>query len=82
MGSVVAHPISLWFGGLLLSLQKIIVAMKKLFPIFVLLLAIGCQKTELEEQEGRNAKEEQKDSASVTPTFEAEDWGDSIPIGF
>ena len=56
--------------------------MKKLFPIFVLLLAIGCQKTELEEQEGRNAKEEQKDSASVTPTFEAEDWGDSIPIGF
>ena len=55
--------------------------MKKLIPLFVLLLAMGCQKVELE-QEGRNAKEEQKDSADFTPTFEAEDWEDSIPIGF
>ena len=56
--------------------------MKKLIPLFVLLLAMGCQKVELGEQEGRNAKEEQKDSASVTPIFEAEDWEDFIPIGF
>ena len=55
--------------------------MKKLIPLFVLLLAMGCQKVELE-QEGRNAKEGQKDSVSVTPTFEAEDWGENIEIGF
>ena len=45
--------------------------MKKLIPLFVLLLAMGCQKVVLG-QEGRNAKEEQKDSANFTPTFEAE----------
>ena len=56
-------------------------AMKRLIPLFVLLLAMGCQKVELE-QEGRNAKEEQKDSANFTPTFEAEDWGDSIQVCF
>lgn len=55
--------------------------MKKLIPLFTLFLAMSCQKVELE-QEGRNAKEEQKDSASVIPTFEAEDWGNSIPIFF
>lgn len=57
-------------------------AMKKLIPLFVLLLAMGCQKVELGEQEGRNAKDEQKDSASVTPTFEAEDWEGVIDVGF
>ena len=56
--------------------------MKKLIPLFVLLLAMGCQKVELGEQEGRNAKDEQKDSASVTPTFEAEDWEGVIDVGF
>ena len=55
--------------------------MKRLIPLFVLLLAMGCQKVELE-QEGRNAKDEQKDSASVTPTFEAEDWEGVIDVGF
>lgn len=56
--------------------------MKKLIPLFVLLLAMGCQKVELGEQEGRNAKDEQKDSASVTPNFEAEDWEGVIDVGF
>ena len=58
-------------------------AMKKLIPLFVLLLAMGCQKVELSEsKEGRNAEEEQKDSTSVTPTFEAEDWEGVIDVGF
>ena len=56
--------------------------MKKLTLLFVLLLAMGCQKVELGEQEGRNAKDEQKDSATVTPTFEAEDWEGVIDVGF
>lgn len=55
--------------------------MKKLIPLFVLLLTVGCQKVELE-QDGRNAKEEPKDSANVTPTFEAEDWEGVIDVGF
>ena len=56
--------------------------MKKLIPLFVLLLAMGCQKVELGEQEGRNAKDEQKDSASVSPNFEAEDLEGVIDVGF
>ena len=44
---------------------------------------LGCQKVELSEsKEGRNAEEEQKDSTSVTPTFEAEDWEGVIDVGF
>ena len=56
--------------------------MKKLIVFAFICLAMSCQKVELEDQEGRNAKEEQKDSANVTPTFEAEDWEGVIDVGF
>ena len=83
MGSLVAHPNSCLFADLLFPLwQSKKVIMKKLIVFAFICLAIGCQKVELGEQEGRNAKDEQKDSASVTPTFEAEDWEGVIDVGF
>ena len=56
--------------------------MKKLIPLLILLIAVSCQKVELEEQEGRNVQEEQTDSASVTPTFDTNGWEGSIDVGF
>ena len=57
--------------------------MKKITPLIFTCLMLGCQKVELSEsKDGRNAEEEQKDSTSVTPTFEAEDWEGTIDVGF
>ena len=56
--------------------------MKKIIPLIAICALLGCRETEITEAEGRNVQEEQKDSVSVTPTFEAEDWGENIEIGF
>ena len=56
--------------------------MKKLIPLIAICILFGCRETEIEKSDGRNIQEEQKDSINFAPTFEAEDWGDSIPIGF
>ena len=64
-----------------LSLQKIPL-MKKLIPLIAICVLLSCRETEIEKSDGRNVQEEQKDSTNFTPTFEAEDWDESIPIGF
>ena len=56
--------------------------MKKLIPLIAICALLGCREAEIEKSEGRNVQEEQKDSVSATPTFEAEDWGDSISVEF
>jgi hypothetical protein len=57
--------------------------MKKLLFISALLLAFSCQKAELmEKEDGRSTHEEPKDSASVTPKLEAEDWEGTIDVNF
>lgn len=57
--------------------------MKRLPLLFVILLAIGCQKAELaEKKDGRSTQEESKDSASVKPNFETEDWEGTIDVNF
>ena len=57
--------------------------MKQLLLFLLLCVFLGCQKVELiEKQEGRNAQEEHKDSADVTPVFEAEDWEGIIDVSF
>lgn len=56
--------------------------MKKLIPLIAICALLGCREAEIKKADGRNVQEEQNDSVNVNPTFEAEDWGDSIPIGF
>ena len=56
--------------------------MKKLILAFITLVTISCQKAELKECDSRSTQEEQKDSTSVTPTFEAEDWEGVIDVNF
>ena len=56
--------------------------MNKLIPLIAICILLGCREAEIEKSEGRNAQEEQKDSVSATPTFEAEDWGENVEIGF
>ena len=57
--------------------------MRILLPILLLFMFLGCQKDELiEKQDGRNAQEEQNDSATFVPNFSAEDWEGSIDVGF
>ena len=56
--------------------------MKKLIPLIAVCVLLGCRETDIEKADGRNVQEEQTDSASATPTFEAEDWGENIEIGF
>ena len=56
--------------------------MNKLIPLIAVCILLGCRETEIEKSDGRNAQEEQKDSVSATPTFEANDWEENIEIGF
>lgn len=64
-----------------LPLQKHLL-MKKLIPLIAVCVLLGCRETEIEKADGRNVQEEQKDSVSATPTFEANDWEENIEIGF
>jgi hypothetical protein len=55
----------------------------RLVYVILICVFVGCQKSPLVEDDGgRNAQEEPKDSASVTPNFEAEDWEGTIDVNF
>lgn len=59
--------------------------MKKVLALMLLCLVVGCRQEPLAddpENDGRNAPEEKKDSASVTPSFDATDWEGSIDVNF
>ena len=57
--------------------------MKKIIGLILLCGILGCRQEPLVDDvhEGRST-EEQTDSTTVTPNFEAEDWEESILIGF
>ena len=60
--------------------------MKKLICFALMLFALSCQKDALIEDrdatDGRNATEEETDSASITPTFDVNGWEGAIDAGF
>ena len=58
--------------------------MKKVVGIMLLCAMLGCRQEPLVDDvhDGRSTQEEEADSVSVTPNFEAEDWEESILIGF
>lgn len=58
--------------------------MKKLLWIFVLLMALGCQKAELVDgcKEDSRSSEDVQDSTKVDVDVDAEGWEGSIDVGF
>ena len=56
--------------------------MKRLIPLIAVCFLLGCRGTDIENNIGRNAVEEQVDSTNTNSNFSVPEWSDSINISY